>query len=164
MPMNKIITIIFLSCCFSNAASAQKISKWKVTDFKHYVDTANSELIVINLWATFCRPCVEELPDLIRVSEKYIENMNMVFVSLDAEKDYPKNLNRFIKKHDFKFNAVWLDETNADYFCPAFDSSWSGSIPATLFINKKNGKRRFIESEMNASEFEEQIHDLLLAN
>ena len=47
MPMNKIITIIFLSCCFSNVASAQKISKWKVTDFKHYVDTANSELIVI---------------------------------------------------------------------------------------------------------------------
>lgn len=160
--MNKIIAIILLSCCFSNAASSQKIPKWKVTDFKHYADSANSELIVINLWATFCKPCVEELPDLIRVSEKYNGKLKMIFVSLDAEKDYPRKLNRFIKKHHFKFNVVWLDETNADYFCPAFDSAWSGSIPATLFISKKTNARLFIESEMSADEFEQNIQSFLL--
>ena len=90
--MNKIIAIILFSCCFSNIASAQKIPKWKVTDFKQYVDTAKSELIVINLWATFCKPCVEEIPDLIRVSEKYKGKLKMIFVSLDAEKDYPQKL------------------------------------------------------------------------
>jgi hypothetical protein len=160
--MNKIITIIILSFCFFSS-SAQNIPKWKVVDFKKYTDTANVDLLIINLWATFCKPCVEEIPDLISVSAKFGDKVRLIFVSLDADKDYPRKLNRFIKKHHFKFNAVWLDETNADYFCPAFDSSWSGSIPATLFINKKNGKRRFIESEMNASEFEEQINDLLLA-
>lgn len=160
--MNKIIAIILFSCGFSNIASAQKIPKWNVTDFKQFADTAKSELIVINLWATFCKPCVEELPDLIRVSEKYDGKMKMIFVSLDAEKDYPRNLNRFIKKHHFKFNAVWLDETNADYFCPAFDSSWSGSIPATLFISKKTNTRLFIESEMSADEFEQNIQSFLL--
>ncbi len=160
--MNKIIAIFLLSCCFSNVASAQKVPKWKVTDFKHFVDTSNSELIVINLWATFCKPCVEELPDLIRVSEKYNGKLKMIFVSLDAEKDYPRKLNRFIKKNHFKFNAVWLDETNADYFCPAFDSTWSGSIPATLFISKKTNARLFIESEMSADEFENHIQSFLL--
>jgi thiol-disulfide isomerase/thioredoxin len=161
--MNKIITILILSFCFSSA-SAQNIPKWKVVDFKQYEDTAKVDLLIINLWATFCKPCVEEIPDLINVSAKYGEKIRLIFVSVDAEKDYPKKLKRFIKKRHLKMNTTWLDETNADYFCPAFDSSWSGSIPATLFINKKNGKRRFIESEMNASEFEEQINDLLLAN
>jgi thiol-disulfide isomerase/thioredoxin len=160
--MNKIITIIIVSFYFLNVVSAQNIPKWKVTDFKHYADTANSELIVINLWATFCKPCVEEIPDLIRVSEKYKGKLSMVFVSLDTEKDYPRKLNRFIKKHHFKFNAVWLDETNADYFCPSFDSSWSGSIPATLFISKKTNSRLFIESEMSADEFEQHIQSFLL--
>ena len=160
--MNKIIAIILLSCCFSNIASAQKIPKWKINDFKQYTDTAKSELIVINLWATFCKPCVEELPGLIRVSEKYNGKLKMIFVSLDAEKDYPRKLNRFIKKHHFKFNAVWLDETNADYFCPAFDSTWSGSIPATLFISKKTNNRLFIESEMSADEFEQHIQSFLV--
>jgi thiol-disulfide isomerase/thioredoxin len=159
--MNKIIAIILLSFSFLNIASAQRILKWKVTDFKQYVDTANSELIVINLWATFCKPCVEELPDLIRVSEKYNGKLKMFFVSLDVEKDYPRKLNRFIKKHHFKFNAIWLDETNADYFCPAFDSSWSGSIPATLFIFKKTNTRIFIESEMSAEEFDQHIQSFL---
>lgn len=159
--MNKIIAVILVSFCFLNASSAQKIPKWKVTDFKHYVDTAKSEIIVINLWATFCKPCIEELPDLIRVSEKYNEKLKMIFVSLDAEKDYPTKLNRFIKMHRFKFNAVWLDETNADYFCPAFDSTWSGSIPATLFISKKTNSRKFIESELSADEFEQNIQSFI---
>ena len=159
--MNKIITIVIVIFSFSNVASAQKIPKWKIIDFNHYTDTAKSDLIVINLWATFCKPCVEELPDLIRISEKYNGKMNMVFISLDAEKDYPRKLNRFIKKHHFKFNAVWLDETNADYFCPAFDPSWSGSIPATLFISKNTNSRLFIESEMSANEFEQHIQSFV---
>jgi hypothetical protein len=46
----------------------------------------------------------------------------------------------------------WLNESDANYFCPRIDSSWNGTIPATLFINKENGKRFFVESEMSAEE------------
>ncbi len=159
--MNKIITIIVLSFCFFSS-SAQNIPKWKVIDFKQYADTAKVDLLIINLWATFCKPCVEEIPDLINVSAKYGEKIRLIFVSVDADKDYPKKLKRFIKKRHLKMNTTWLNETNADYFCPAFDSSWSGSIPATLFISKKTNSRLFIESEMSADEFEQHIQSFLL--
>ena len=52
---------------------------------------------------------------------------------------------------------VWLDETNADYFCPKIDSTWSGVMPATLFINNKKAIRSFFEEEMSKEKFEEEI-------
>ena len=57
--------------------------------------------------------------------------------------------------------ACWLDETNADYFCPRIDQAWSGAIPATLFINNKINYRKFIEESISEDELEKQIRVLL---
>ena len=65
------------------------------------------------------------------------------------------------KKHNFKTNIVWLQETDADYFCPKIDTTWSGSIPATLFVNTKTGYRKFFEGEMTVVEFEGLLKEVI---
>jgi hypothetical protein len=62
-----------------------------------------------------------------------------------------------VDERKFTSQVVWLDETNADYFCPKIDSAWSGVMPATLFINNKKSVRSFFEEEMSKDKFEEEL-------
>jgi hypothetical protein len=65
------------------------------------------------------------------------------------------------KKQKFTFPILWLDETNADYFCPKIDPHWSGAIPATLFINNKTGYRKFFEEQLSHENLIKEVSALL---
>ena len=135
--------------------NAQDIKKWKITDVEQYITESKDEVLVINFWATFCKPCVAEIPFFISTVEKYKSSkVALLLVSLDLPSFYPTKIAAFAKKNNFRASIAWLDETNADYFCPRVDSAWSGSIPATLVINKKTGFRKFAEEEMSQVSFE----------
>jgi thiol-disulfide isomerase/thioredoxin len=136
----------------------QEILKWKMTDVEKYISSAKDEVLVINFWASFCKPCVAEIPSFIRISHQYeSKHVKLLLVSLDLPSFYPGKVAAFAKKHEFHATIVWLDETNADYFCPRIDKSWSGSIPATLIVNTKTGYRKFFEEEMDAAGFEMEL-------
>lgn len=159
--MKKIsLAIIFLA--FSIFTHAQEIAKWKITDVEKYMAEKNGEILVINFWATFCKPCVAEIPSFIRIVDKYKnEQVKLLLVSLDLPSFYPGKIASFAKKHAFNTNMVWLDETNADYFCTKVDSTWSGSIPATLIINTKTGYKKFFEEEIEPEVFDDAIKTAL---
>lgn len=155
--MKQCILVLVTSLVFGHAYS-QTIPKWKITDVDNYVATEKNDVLVINMWATFCKPCVAELPGFIKVVDSYKKfNVSLLLISLDLPSYYPNKIASFAKKHKFKSNIVWLQETDADYFCPKIDKAWSGSIPATLFLNKKTGYRRFFEEEISASIFEKEL-------
>ncbi len=159
--MKLVFLQILVFICF-DFSMAQPISKCSVAELEKLVSTSNDELLVINFWATFCKPCVEELPHFIKAGSSYKEKkVRLILISVDAKEMYPKKIVAFAKRHHLNAELKWLNETDANYFCPAVDSSWSGSIPATLFINKKTGKRSFVESEMSSEELIEKITEML---
>lgn len=124
--------------------SAQ-VKKIKITDLEDYIRNSDHPL-VISFWATWCSPCVEEIPYLQEgVAQFKDQKVELVLVSLDFPRDYPKNIDSFIKKKNFDATFYWLDESNADYFCPKIDPRWDGGIPANLFINNQTGYRRFFD-------------------
>ncbi|HMJ46361.1 MAG TPA: TlpA disulfide reductase family protein [Ferruginibacter sp.] len=137
---------------------SQSIPKWKITDVENYITTKKDQVLVINFWATFCKPCVAEIPSFIKITNQYKkEGVKLLLVSLDLPTYYPAKIASFAKKRKFNSSIVWLNETNADYFCPRVDPKWSGSIPSTLIVNTKTGYRKFIEEEMEAAEFEKEL-------
>ena len=143
---------------FATEGITQVIPKWKITDVVEYMESGKDEVLVVNFWATFCKPCVAEIPDFIRLVEKYkAANVKLILVSLDLPSYYPARVASFAKKHKFNTDIVWLNETDADYFCTKIDAAWSGSIPATVIVNKKKGYRKFFEEEMNAAVFEKEL-------
>jgi thiol-disulfide isomerase/thioredoxin len=141
-------------------ASFSQIKKVKVTELDKLIKESDGPMI-INFWATFCIPCIEEIPHFEKLVKKYEKvGLSLLLVSLDMEDDYNK-VGPFAKKRKFSSQIVWLDETNADYFIPMIDSSWSGAIPATLFINNKTGYRKFIEEQVEEEELESEIMAIL---
>jgi len=151
--------LILLLVLFSLAGLGQEAQKIKITDLEKIVSESHGPLIV-NFWATFCKPCLEEIPHFQKMQEKYEKDgLQIIFVSLDLQDAYPKKVNAFIRKR--KMSSYFLDETNADYFCPKVDEKWSGVIPATLFINNEKNYRKFVEEQISEDVFENEILQLM---
>jgi len=144
--------------CFNT--KAQDIQKWKLNDLTSAIKNAEVPTI-FNFWATFCKPCIEEIPYFQELVKKYeAEGVKLVLVSLDLPEAYPK-IKSFAAKRKFTAPIVFLEETNADVFCPAVDEKWSGVIPASLFINNKTGHRKFFEDQLSKDQLEKHIQELV---
>jgi thiol-disulfide isomerase/thioredoxin len=155
----KVFYFVFLFATLHLKSEAQKIEKWKITDVAKLIETSDS-ILVINFWATFCVPCIEEIPDLIKYSNLNKKNkVKLYLVSLDFAENYPSKIKNFVARKKYNCNIAWLNETNADYFCPIISEQWSGAIPATLIINKKTGYRKFYEKKLSAPEIEKAIRE-----
>ena len=142
-------------------ASGQAVKRVKITDIEQYIQKSERPLI-ISFWATWCVPCLKEIPWFEEQVKKYADkNPELLLVSLDFAKSYPKQLTDFVKKRNFVATVFWLDETNADYFCPKIDAKWSGGIPATLFVNKKTNYRNFFERQLTPLQVEREIKALV---
>lgn len=150
--------LVFSFFCFTWAANAQIIPKLKMADVVKLFQTESDTVYVINFWATFCKPCVEEIPEFIKVTNKYKkQKVKLLLVSLDLPSYYPKRIAAFAVKNKFNTSIAWLNETDADYFCPMIDSSWSGAIPATIIVNAQTGYKKFFEAEMTGVELEGEL-------
>jgi thiol-disulfide isomerase/thioredoxin len=149
-----IIAAIIIS---GSRISAQKVSTVNAAELQSYIQSANHPLVV-DFWATFCAPCLAELPSFQDLAGKYKDrHLELVLVSLDLPGDHISKIDSFVKKNRISVPVKWLNETDADYFCPKIDKSWTGGIPATLFVNNKKGYRAFEERSLSAREFEEQL-------
>src|SRR5688572_9722796 len=141
--MKKAIALFFICFCALRIFS-QEIPAVKITDVIKMIDTSNSPL-VINFWATWCVPCIEEIPWFENQVSFYKEKgVKLILVSLDFKEDYPAGIKSFIQKKKYTSEVMWLNETDANYFCSMIDKAWQGSIPASLFVDKTKNYRHFV--------------------
>lgn len=157
----KAIANIFIALLFAVPAMAQQAKKIKITDLEKIIAETKRPL-VINFWATYCRPCIEEMPYFLSLENEYKkDNLQLLLVSLDMEDDYPSKVDAFLQKRKITSSSAWLDESNADYFCPKIDASWSGALPATLFVNNQDKYKKFVEDSFSKEELKKEIENML---
>lgn len=159
MSMKRIL--LTLSFVLLTSLLFAQVKKVKITDLETYIQKSDHPLM-ISFWATWCVPCVEEIPWFQEGVAKFADQkVELILVSLDFARDYPYKLETFIKKKNWQASFYWLDETNADYFCPRVHPKWEGGIPATLFVNNKTGYRRFFDRALTDRQVEPEIKTML---
>lgn len=136
---------------------SQKPAIIKVDSLLKMYGAKNDTVYVVNFWATWCKPCVEEWPLFVELDQKSRERewkVKVLMVSMDFREDYDSKLLPFLEKHPTKAGVVLLDENNADYFIPKIENAWSGTLPFTLILNEKGeaGKRAYKEGTVNWDE------------
>lgn len=159
----KIAGTLFISIVMFSTLTTQgqDVRKIKITDLEKTINESKGPLIV-NFWATYCVPCLKEIPSFQKIAKQYKDKgVKLLLVSLDMKEAYPSKINSIAKKLKLNPPVYWLDETNADYFCPKVDSSWSGALPSSLFINNDTGYRKFFEDELSKEKLEKEIKVML---
>lgn len=152
-----IYLLVITSFCFKSYA--QKIVK--LGDLEKFTKSKNDTLYVINFWATWCRPCIEELPAFESISQEYkTSKLKVILVALEFKKDYPK-LPKFIAAKNLKTEVVILDEPNYNSWIPLVNKEWSGSIPATLFVKGSNKTYIFKEQSFEYKDLKKEVENNL---
>ena len=139
----KYLFYIIFPLLFSNTIAAQKVAAFDnyATLEKEILSDKNT-IYVVNFWATWCAPCVKELPHFEKLNSEN-KNIKVVLVSLDFKDQFESKLLPFLKKKSIKSEVVLLTDKDYNTWLPIVNKDWSGSIPATLIINK--GKKVFVE-------------------
>jgi thiol-disulfide isomerase/thioredoxin len=113
----------------------------------------NDTLYIINFWATWCKPCIEELPAFVQLADSYIgQKVRVIMVSNDTRKLYETKLVDFTMKKGIYPYSVWMSAANPDAWINSIDEQWSGAIPATLLYKGSIGFRWFKEGETTFDE------------
>lgn len=138
--------------------NAQKPSIVKADELIKRIESSSDTLYIVNFWATWCAPCVEELPvfeSSIYSSEETI--IKILLVSLDFKQAY-SSLEKFMDKHHINEDVLWLDEKKTNSWVDKIDKSWSGAIPATkLYFGNK---QVFHEGQITTDQLQEMINNL----
>ena len=147
------LLVILLS---AKICTAQNATIVKFESLQKILDTKADQIQVINFWATWCAPCVKELPLLEKLGAKDDLNIKITLINLDYA-DKVDKVNSFIKRKGLQSEVLLLDEIDYNSWIDKVDKSWSGAIPATLILNPITGKRKFVEKELQEGELEKLV-------
>ncbi|SOE21733.1 Thioredoxin [Spirosomataceae bacterium TFI 002] len=150
-PQYKLFYLLLSLIC-THCTSAQEVKTIKFDELTFEIENSEQEIKLINFWATWCKPCIVEIP----VLEQKNKEADVLLVSMDfaSQKEL---VNQFVKRKEIESRVVLLDESDYDSWISKIDSSWSGAIPATLIINTKTKKRIFVEGSLTSEILNEKI-------
>ena len=158
--MQKIYFLLFL-IPFSVFSQTKEVKVVKFKELEQIMNSEKENLLVVNFWATWCKPCVKELPSFEEAHKNFKDKkVRLLLVSLDYPNELKKTLIPFLAKHNITAEVVLLDAPNPNKWLDKISPDWSGTIPATLII-KPNGDRKFFEKEFSYEELSTTINEQL---
>jgi thiol-disulfide isomerase/thioredoxin len=116
---------------------------------------AQGKAVLVNIWATWCGPCVEEFPHIVELQNKYADQLQVVFISADFTEDRERAL-EFLKEQNVTWETYF--KTGKDEpFINAISTEWSGALPFTKIYNKNGEITSYWENKAEYDEFEKAI-------
>jgi thiol-disulfide isomerase/thioredoxin len=156
--MRLLLAVIISGTIGLASLQAQKIEKIGIPELEKILASQPDELHVVNFWATWCPPCVTELPYFEKLAGEFQgKGVKFILISLDFPSQIETKLIPFLEKN--KITAEVKVMTNLDYnsWIEKVDASWQGNIPVTLFFNNSKKIKYFHPSEVT----EKELRDLI---
>ncbi|MDN3724856.1 TlpA disulfide reductase family protein [Aequorivita sp. SDUM287046] len=155
---------IAMTSFYQNQEEIPNSKKVVAVDFaeldQQYLQNKNDSIYIINFWATWCKPCVKELPAFEKIASDYTnKKVKVLLVSLDFLDKIESQVIPFIQKNAIQSEVVLLDDPDANTWIPKVSTDWSGAIPATIIYKKHN--RKFYEQSFTFNELETELKTFL---
>ena len=167
--MRKFLILLLLITLYSCKEQPKELSKFNENDtvevynfaeLESFLNSTSDKIFIINFWATWCKPCVKELPYFQELHDTYkYENVKVILVSLDFPDTFESQLIPFIEKKKITPQVILLDDPDENTWIPKIDESWSGALPATLIYS--NNKRAFYEQSFTKESLFKEIEKFI---
>lgn len=165
MSMKTFVIYVLIIICLafpSLTAQGQKVQYLSVPELEKILKNSDNKLFVVNFWATWCPPCVKEIPSFEKVSMEYdTTKVKFIMVSLDFPSQIEKQLIPFIKKQNLSLKVAVMMDIDYNSWIDKVDISWQGEIPATLMFNNKRRVRYFHAGEFDETMLKKKIDEYL---
>lgn len=143
-------------------ATGKDVERLSLMTFQNLINSNDKDkLYIYNFWATWCKPCIKEMPYFELLQNAYPDKVKVVFVSLDHPQKIQKKVLPFIREKEITAEVV-LIENFGDKEIQAINENWDGAIPATLFVNNQKDVRDFRQQEFEFDELKAVISPYLM--
>mgnify|MGYP003946621923 CR=1 FL=1 len=150
--------IATLAIC-SLTLKGQTVKLLTLDELDKRIQTGKDTVYIVNFWATWCAPCLKELPHFEKLGLTLKgQKAKVLLVSLDFKSKLNTAVIPLAKRLKLKNELFLLDEQNQQAYIQRIDENWSGALPATLIINKTKNKREFHEREFTYEELIKLYH------
>jgi thiol-disulfide isomerase/thioredoxin len=129
------------------------------SELEKIIVSEKKRVLVINFWATWCGPCIKELPDILSFAKENKGVTRLILVSFDFPNEIQK-VKDFVKKRKLDVEVILIKDTDQNAFINIVSKNWEGTIPATWLINNKNQKKQFIEKPVNTVELTSILQEI----
>lgn len=158
---NNLIFLIFLAASqFLFAQDVKPLSN--ADDLKAVFDGTKGKVVLLNFWATWCKPCVKEFPDLLKLQKEYKDmGFELIFISLDVPEELDTKLKPFLKKQGVEFTTYYSTFKKPEDLMDIVDKNWQGAIPSSYIYDKEGNLSKSILGGQSYEKFEIDIRKLL---
>ncbi|MCX2744913.1 TlpA disulfide reductase family protein [Mangrovivirga sp. M17] len=150
------IYILIFAVFFSLNTKGQNVEKISIGELEKLINQENENVLIFNFWATWCKPCLKEIPAFEKINENGMVSVHLV--SIDFINQFEKRVVPYVENRNLDSKVLFLAEENPNSWMPRISNEWSGAIPATLFVYK--GKKYFEEKEFTLEELNEYINKI----
>lgn len=143
-------------------ATGKDVEALSFMEFQNLIKSNNqNKLYIYNFWATWCKPCVEEIPHFESLAMTYPEKVKVIFVSLDNPAKIQEKVQPFVKEKGITSEVILL-KNFGDEQIAAINKDWDGAIPASLFVNYQKGVNDFRQQSFTAEELKTALTPYLV--
>ena len=156
-----ILAVGFKPGIYSQPKTTPEVKIINVSDLELILEEGKGSAILINVWATWCEPCREEFPDLVKLSDQYKKNIRFIGISADDVDELSSKVIPFLKKQNAQFENYLIKVMEPEDFINLLDKDWSGAIPATFIYDKNGIQNEVLIGMQSYEEFENSIKKVI---
>jgi len=157
-----VLTLSLLAPAAISQETGSQIVPVDTAGYRAVLAAARGGPVLVNFWATWCVPCIEEFPDIQRLRSVYgPRGLRVLFVSIDRQADAQTKVARFLRQHGVDFTTYIKKPGNDEGFINAVSSDWSGALPATVLYDAKGALRKILVDKQSFDGLAHLVEPLL---
>lgn len=151
------IFFLFLFFGFTVIAQEPEVKPLTLEEIKEIVESREGRPLFVNIWATWCLPCKEEFPDIVKLYNSYSGEVDFLSISVDYPDEIESKILPFLKKLNVTFPVAVYSEKDAEKLINFFSKDWNGAVPATFIFNNKSEMNEAVIGKKDYEFFETKL-------
>ena len=159
-----IVFILIVFVTIQNTSQTKSIPEVKVIrveDLRNLISENDDRVLLINVWATWCLPCREEFPELVKLADNYEDKVRVIGISIDDYEILKTQVVPFLNDQNAEFENYILKAADPEDFINLLSKDWSGAVPATFVFDKDGNQKKVLIGKQSYESFETALMETI---